>query len=102
MRLAGSVYPAVLIFTHTFLFGLIARLDPSGRALASTPAMMMTGSAIGPALAGTVAMRAGFEGQAVLAVAVGVAATLFFALVARRAAAQPLATLPPITERTDR
>jgi hypothetical protein len=75
----------VLIFTHTFLFGLIARLDPSGRALASTPAMMMTGSAIGPALAGSVAMRAGFGGQAVLALAVGAAATLFFALVARRA-----------------
>jgi predicted MFS family arabinose efflux permease len=89
--IAGSVYPAVLIFMHTFLFGLIARLDPSGRALASTPAMMMTGSAIGPALAGTVAMRAGFEGQAVLALAVGACATLFFALVARRAGREPLA-----------
>jgi MFS family permease len=89
--LAGAVYPAVLIFTHTFLFGLIARLDPSGRALASTPAMMMTGSAIGPALAGTVAMRAGFAGQAGLAIAVGAAATLLFALVARRAAAQAMA-----------
>jgi predicted MFS family arabinose efflux permease len=83
--LAGSLYPAVLIFMHTFLFGLIARLDPSGRALASTPAMMMTGSAIGPALAGAVAMRFGFGGQAVLALAVGACATLFFALVARRA-----------------
>lgn len=92
--LAGAVYPAVLIFTHTFLFGLIARLDQSGRALASTPAMMMTGSAIGPALAGTVAMHAGFQGQAVLAVAVGAVATLFFALVARRAGAQPLAAAP--------
>ncbi|GAB3464855.1 MFS transporter [Massilia terrae] len=93
--LAGSVYPAVLIFTHTFLFGLIASLDPSGRALASTPAMMMTGSAIGPALAGSVAMRAGFAGQAVLAVAVGCAALLFFALVARRAA-RPLAVGPNV------
>jgi len=83
--LAACVYPAVLIFTHTFLFGLIARLDPSGRALASTPAMMMTGSAIGPALAGSVAMRAGFGGQAALALAVGMAATLFFVLVALRA-----------------
>jgi predicted MFS family arabinose efflux permease len=82
--LAASVYPAVLIFMHTFLFGLIARLDPSGRALASTPAMMMTGSAVGPALAGAVAMRFGFGGQAVLALAVGSCATLFFALVARR------------------
>jgi len=92
--LAGAVYPAVLIFTHTFLFGLIARLDPSGRALASTPAMMMTGSAIGPALAGTVAMHAGFQGQAALAVAVGAVATLMFALVARRAGAQALAASP--------
>jgi hypothetical protein len=47
--------------------------------------MMMTGSAIGPALAGSVAMRAGFGGQALLAVLVGTAATLCFALVARRA-----------------
>jgi hypothetical protein len=75
----------VLIFMHTFLFGLIARLDPSGRALASTPAMMMTGSAIGPALAGTVATHAGFGGLAALAVAVGACATLCFALVARQA-----------------
>jgi predicted MFS family arabinose efflux permease len=89
--LAASVYPAVLIFMHTFLFGLIARLDPSGRALASTPAMMMTGSAIGPALAGTVATHAGFGGLAALAVAVGACATLCFALVARQAGA-PAAT----------
>ncbi|VXB96896.1 MFS transporter [Massilia sp. 9I] len=82
--LAASVYAAVLIFMHTFLFGLIARLDPSGRALASTPAMMMTGSAIGPALAGAVVMRFGFGGQAALALAVGACATLCFALVARR------------------
>ncbi|CAN7330339.1 MFS transporter [Massilia sp. LjRoot122] len=91
--LAASVYAAVLIFMHTFLFGLIARLDPSGRALASTPAMMMTGSAIGPALAGAVAMRAGFDGLAMLAVGVGAAATLFFSLVARRAGAAAAQTI---------
>jgi predicted MFS family arabinose efflux permease len=85
--LAASVYAAVLIFMHTFLFGLIARLDPSGRALASTPAMMMTGSAIGPALAGAVAMRFGFGGQAVLALVVGAAASVWFLLVARRTGA---------------
>jgi predicted MFS family arabinose efflux permease len=90
--LAASVYAAVLIFMHTFLFGLIARLDPSGRALASTPAMMMTGSAIGPALAGAVAMRFGFGGQALLALVVGAAATTWFLLVARRTrAVAPLA-----------
>lgn len=78
--LAASIYSAVLIFAHTFVFGLIARLDPSGRALASTPAMMMTGSAIGPALAGAVAMRAGFDGQAMLALLVGAAAFVLFSL----------------------
>ncbi|WP_229452181.1 hypothetical protein [Massilia niastensis] len=92
--LAASVYATVLIFMHTFLFGLIARLDPSGRSLASTPAMMMTGSAIGPALAGAVAMRAGFGGLTMLAAVVGIAATLFFSLVARRAGAA--AALPTI------
>jgi hypothetical protein len=56
--------------------------------------MMMTGSAIGPALAGTVAMHAGFQGQAALAVAVGAVATLMFALVARGAGAQSLAATP--------
>lgn len=91
--LAASVYAAVLIFMHTFLFGLIARLDPSGRALASTPAMMMAGSAIGPALAGAVAMRAGFDGLAMLSVAVGIAATLLFSLVARRAGAAAVPTI---------
>lgn len=84
---AASVYAFVMIFTHTFLFGLIARLDPSGRAVASTPAMMMVGAAIGPALAGAVVMRAGFGGLAVLALLVGAAATIAFAAVSRSPAA---------------
>jgi len=35
---AAAVFVAVQIFTHTFAFGLLARLDPSGRAVAATPA----------------------------------------------------------------
>lgn len=50
---AASVLAAVMIFTHTFAFGLIGRLDPSGRTVAATPAMLMTGAAIGPILGGT-------------------------------------------------
>ena len=50
---AGAVYVAIMIFTHTFAFGLLSRLDPSGRALAATPAMLMVGAAIGPILGGT-------------------------------------------------
>lgn len=59
--LASSVSVAVVIFTQTFLFGLIARLDPSGRAVAATPATLMLGSGIGPALAGAVAQASGYE-----------------------------------------
>src|SRR5690606_23279780 len=48
-----AILTAPMLFVHTFLFGLMARLDPSGRAVAATPAMLMVGSAVGPALGGT-------------------------------------------------
>ncbi|VVE88626.1 MFS transporter [Pandoraea bronchicola] len=50
---ASAMLSAVMIFCHTFAFGLLARLDPTGRAVAATPAMVMTGAAIGPLLGGT-------------------------------------------------
>ncbi|AVH45417.1 MFS transporter [Agrobacterium tumefaciens] len=56
------LYPAVTLFTHTFFFGLLSQVDPSGRAVAATPAMMMTGSAIGPAVGGSIVATIGFEG----------------------------------------
>jgi predicted MFS family arabinose efflux permease len=89
---AASLYAFVMIFTHTFLFGLIARLDPTGRAVASTPAMMMVGAAIGPALAGVVVTRAGFGGLAVLALLIATAATIAFLAVSRSPALQLLRT----------
>lgn len=66
---AGVVFVAVMIFTHTFAFGLLSRLDPSGRALAATPAMLMVGAAIGPILGGTLVKFSGYP-------AIGVAAIL--------------------------
>jgi predicted MFS family arabinose efflux permease len=57
---AAAVFAAVMIFTHTFAFGLIAQLDPGGRALTATPAMLMVGAAIGPLLGGTVVKAAGY------------------------------------------
>ena len=41
VAVATSVFPFVIVFTHTFAIGLLARLDPSGRAVAATPAMLM-------------------------------------------------------------
>jgi predicted MFS family arabinose efflux permease len=55
-------YVSLVIFTHTFLFGLLARVDTTGRAVAATPAMMMFGSAIGPALGGLIASTIGYHG----------------------------------------
>ena len=57
---AASVFAAVMIFTHTFAFGLLARLDTSGRAMAATPAMLMIGAAIGPILGGTLVKAFGY------------------------------------------
>jgi len=72
---AGALFfAAVMIFTHTFAFGLLSRLEGTGRALAATPAMLMAGSAIGPILGGTLVKSFGYP-------AIGVAACIL-ALVA--------------------
>lgn len=59
---AAALYIFIVIFTHTFLFGLLAKLDTSGRIVAATPAMMMIGSCIGPALGGGVVQAFGYPG----------------------------------------
>lgn len=71
---AAVVWVGVMIFTHTFLFGLIARLDTSGRALAATPAMLMIGSAIGPLLAGVLVDASGYQGLGLMVAMVAVLA----------------------------
>ena len=73
-----AVFVAVMIFTHTFAFGLLARLDLSGRAVAATPAMIMIGSAIGPILGGTLVKGVGYGGLGVAAVVVDAIALLMF------------------------
>lgn len=69
---------AVLVFTHTFAFGLLARLDTSGRALTGTPAMLMVGSAIGPFLGGTLVNAFGYEAIAIAAACLAAAAVFCF------------------------
>lgn len=71
---ASALYVSVVIFSHTFLFALLTRLDPSGKAVAATPAMMMTGSCVGPALGGAVVHTVGYEGLGVVACVIAVVA----------------------------
>ena len=68
------VFAPVMIFSHTFAFGLLARLDPTGRAVAATPAMVMVGAALGPIVGGTLVKSVGY-------VALGFAAAIVALLV---------------------
>jgi predicted MFS family arabinose efflux permease len=81
--LAAALYAAMMIFAHPFLFGLTARIDPSGRTNALTPAMLMTGSALAPALGGAVAQRLGFPGLGVAVFAISAVALLCFTWLGR-------------------
>jgi predicted MFS family arabinose efflux permease len=81
---AASLYVSMVIFTHTFLFGLLSRLDTSGRAVAATPAMMMVGSCIGPALGGAIVQAFGYPGLGWAACAVACIAVLGMLQVRRR------------------
>lgn len=84
---AASVFSFVMIFTHTFAFGHFARSDPSGRAVAATPAMNMIGSGIGPFIGGTLVQQFGYPALSHAAVALAGFAVLAFALSALRPAA---------------
>jgi predicted MFS family arabinose efflux permease len=87
---AVSVCAFVMIFTHTFVFGLLARLDPSGRAVSATPAMVMTGAAVGPVLGGTLV---GVWGYPALGIAAAAVAVLAFACFLSMRAAAPAPAL---------
>lgn len=67
-----------MLFVHTFLFGLLARLDPSGRAVAATPAMVMIGSTIGPVFGGTLVMAVGYRGLGIGVVSLAAVAAACF------------------------
>lgn len=82
---SSSLFVAVMIFTHTFAFGLLARLDDSGRALAATPAMLMVGAAIGPLLGGTLVKTVGYAGIGFAAVAIAAIAVACFSRTQRKA-----------------
>ncbi|VWD35763.1 major facilitator transporter [Burkholderia contaminans] len=81
---ATSVFAAVMIFTHTFAFGMLARIDRTGRAVAATPAMLMTGAAIGPVLGGTLVKQSGYGSLGIAATLIAAAAVCCFSRLERR------------------
>ncbi len=81
---ATSVFAAVMIFAHTFAFGMLARIDRTGRAVAATPAMLMTGAAIGPVFGGTLVKQSGYGSLGIAAVLIAVVAVFCFSRLERR------------------
>jgi predicted MFS family arabinose efflux permease len=76
---AGAMFfAAVIIFTHTFAFGLLASMDPSGRVVGATPAMVMFGAAVGPILGGTVVKMSGYPSLGFAAVIIAACAVCCF------------------------
>ena len=73
-----TVFAAVMIFTHNFAFGLLSKLDPTARALAGTPAMLMVGAAIGPVLGGVLVQSFGFGSLGVAAIVIAIVAVALF------------------------
>ena len=92
--LAGALYVSIVIFTHTFLFGLLSRLDASGRAVAATPAMMMIGSCTGPAVGGLIVATLGYQGLGPMAAIVSCVALCLLVLLRQRLQGRA-ATLSP-------
>ena len=97
---AGAFFVSAVIFTHIFTFGVLAKLDPSGRAVSATPAMLMIGSAIGPVLGGTLVKFFGYGAIGWAAVAIDAIAFCFY-LQLRRSSAQLAAPRAPIPAPTN-
>lgn len=81
----ATIYVGVQIFTHTFAFGLLARMDPTGRAVAATPAMLMTGSAFGPIVGGLLLETFSIHALGLMAVLIAALAITAFARGTRHA-----------------
>jgi predicted MFS family arabinose efflux permease len=81
--IAGVLFPSAMLFTHTFIFGHLARIEPTGRAVAATPAMIMTGSAIAPLLGGVLTQTLGYPAIGVAALILGVLALTMYLLSGR-------------------
>ena len=71
-------FAAVMIFTHTFVFGFMARQDPTGRAVAATPAIVMSGAAIGPFLGGALVELSGYPAIGIAAIVIAVVCIVMF------------------------
>lgn len=79
------MFAGVMIFTHAFVFGFMAQQEPSGRAVAATPAILMTGTAIGPFAGGVLVQSFGYPAIGALSAIIAVISIMLFANAAKSA-----------------
>jgi predicted MFS family arabinose efflux permease len=91
---ATATFVVPMIFTHTFAFGMLARLDRSGRATAATAAMVMIGAASGPLVAGTLVKNFGYASLGISGVLIALAAVTCFSRVQSHRSIGPGRVLP--------
>jgi hypothetical protein len=72
------LFVSAMIITHTFVFGWLSQNDSTSRAVALTPAMLMTGAAVGPVLGGLLVATSGFPSLGIVAVVLDAAACLCY------------------------
>ena len=89
---AAALATSALTVTHLFAFGFLARQDRTGRAVAATPVMVMTGSAIGPLLGGVLAKHAGYDSLGLASALIGIVSAISFFIATRKL--QPVADAP--------
>ncbi|BBR21670.1 MFS transporter [Klebsiella sp. WP3-S18-ESBL-05] len=94
--LSGGGMAFTILFTHTFAFGLLARLDLSGRAVAGTPAMMMAGAAVGPFLGGTLVKLFSFEAIGIAACFIAAVQVILFNATRLRVRSKTIALPEPV------
>ncbi|MGJ5132320.1 MFS transporter [Bradyrhizobium oligotrophicum] len=75
----AAAFPFAMLFTHTFIFGHLARIEPTGRAVAATPAMIMSGSAIAPLLGGVLVQTLGYPALGIAALIIDLLALCLYA-----------------------
>jgi predicted MFS family arabinose efflux permease len=86
---SGIFFVSVIIVTHTFVFGWLASHDASGRSVALTPAMVMSGAAIGPLMGGLLVAGFGIPSLGIVALVIAVIAFTCYRLAFARPSPGP-------------
>ncbi|MBW8302027.1 MAG: MFS transporter [Hydrogenophaga sp.] len=87
---AAAFFVSLQLFTHNFAFGRLAKIEPSGRAVAATPAMVMVGATLGPIAGGVLGQNFGYSALGMAAVCVSALTILFYTRAADDASLVPV------------